>query len=94
MTVRRVGIACPKHGYFQHPSCPICESHKAACAEINAPNINTESWVPGWYEHIDSKPIYIESKKHLIHECEKRGSFARAFVKPKSQGAGYEHKKH
>ncbi len=27
----------------------------------------------GWYEHIDSEPIYISSKKQLREETEKRG---------------------
>ena len=54
-------------------------------------NVNTGNWVEGWYEHIDSKPIYIHNKKHLIHECNKRGLLAKAFMKPKSQGAGFEH---
>lgn len=30
-------------------------------------------WKPQWFEHIDTKPIYIESKKQLREECKKRG---------------------
>lgn len=44
----------------------------------------------GWYEHIDTEPIYIESKQHLRRECEKRGVLAKALLKPKSQGKGWE----
>lgn len=54
--------------------------------------INTEEWVPGWYEHLGPQPIYIHNKQELVRECEKRGLLARAFMKPKSQGKGYEHK--
>lgn len=27
----------------------------------------------GWYEHLDTQPIYIQSKRQLREECEKRG---------------------
>lgn len=30
-------------------------------------------WKPCWFEHIDSYPIWIESKKQLRKECGKRG---------------------
>jgi len=30
----------------------------------------------GWYEHIDSQPIYISSKKQLREETEKRGQYS------------------
>ena len=47
-----------------------------------------DSWVPGWYEHIDVNPIKIESKAHLKHECEKRGLYAKGISKRKSIGKG------
>lgn len=28
---------------------------------------------PEWFEHIDTEPIFIESKEQLFRECEKRG---------------------
>lgn len=28
---------------------------------------------PDWYEHLDDKPIFIESRRHLKRECDKRG---------------------
>lgn len=28
---------------------------------------------PQWFEHIDTQPIFIESKSQLKKECEKRG---------------------
>jgi putative FmdB family regulatory protein len=31
-----------------------------------------------WYEHIDEEPIWIESKKQLKEECDKRGLYAKA----------------
>lgn len=53
--------------------------------------VNTESWIPGWYEHIDHDPIYIHDKKQLLYECEKRGVYSKAFAKSKSRGHGLEH---
>ena len=61
--------------------------------DVNAPNYHSGDWVKGWYEHIDKEPIYIDSKKQLAHECEKRGVYAKALMKPKSQGKGYEHRR-
>lgn len=39
--------------------------------------VNNGNCYKGWYEHIDSKPIWIESKAQLYHECLKRGKSAR-----------------
>jgi len=78
---KRVGIACDKHGYFSSPECPLC-----ATATTGVPfGIKTDSWVTGWWEHIDKNPMYIRDKSHLIQECEKRGVLAKAFMKPHSQ---------
>ena len=56
--------------------------------------LKTDSWVRGWWENIDTEPIYIHDKQHLINECEKRGVYARAFVKHNSQGRGLAHRRH
>lgn len=77
---------CEKHPNWPAETCVWCTGHKDNI------KINTGEWVSGWYEHIDRNPIYIHSKSHLAHECEKRGLLARALMKPKSQGKGYEHK--
>lgn len=85
-----IGVACDKHGFQRGSSCPRCDENAKRTDEIR---VNTGDWVKGWYEHIDpSGPIYIESKKQLIYECEKRGLLARSLMKPKSQGQGYEHR--
>ena len=80
-------VMCKKHPNWPVDTCAWCTNNRSTV------RINTESWVPGLYEHIDKQPIYIESKEHLFHECEKRGLLAKAFMKPKSQGQGYEHSK-
>lgn len=37
-------------------------------------------WKPTWFEHLDTKPILIESKRQLKEECEKRGLIARCLM--------------
>ena len=32
---------------------------------------------PLWIEHLDVKPIWVESRKQLREECEKRGAMSR-----------------
>lgn len=32
---------------------------------------------PQYFEHLDSKPVWIKNKKHLKQECEKRGVTAK-----------------
>ena len=86
---KTVAFICNKHGFVRGGTCPQCEEERPN----KAPNINSQRWVEGWYEHIDREPIYIKDKKHLVRECEKRGLVARAFMKPKSRGDGYEHAK-
>lgn len=61
--------------------------------EDGVPAIQTDSWVEGIWDDIDTKPIYIRDKKHLFQECEKRGHLPKAFMKPKSQGHGWELKR-
>jgi hypothetical protein len=75
---------CPRCGWWIR----FCK-----CEDNSIPHINTESWIEGWYEHIDTKPIYIRDKHQLIRECESRGLLARAFMKPKSRGKGFEHER-
>jgi hypothetical protein len=65
------------------------------CSSVSL-NIIDHSWVSrDTWEHIDPKlpRMKIESKKQLIHECEKRGLLCKAFMKPRSQGKGFEHAK-
>lgn len=81
-----VGFGCPKHGYFSMDHCPKC----AADTTAQAAAVHTHNWIRGVWEHIGPEPIYIESKEHLIRECEKRGVMPRALMKPKSQGVGFE----
>lgn len=45
--------------------------------------------VQGVWENIGPEPIYIQDKKHLKQECEKRGVIPKMFMKPKSQGKGH-----
>lgn len=61
-------------------------------AAINVTVHNDDKWIEGYWEHIDSKPIYIHNKKQLFEECSKRGHLPKAFMKPRSQGPGYEFK--
>jgi hypothetical protein len=80
-----VAYICPKHGFSKSDHCPKC--HKEV-EETTA--VHTHDWVKGTWEHIGPEPIKIESKEHLIRECEKRGVMPRAFMKPKSRGQGFE----
>lgn len=51
------------------------KEHKMECAKkASTGHIFKEEW----YEHIADRPIFIESKKQLRHECEKRGMIAKA----------------
>ena len=34
----------------------------------------------GWYEHIDSTPIWVDSKAQLYRECVKRGKMAQVLM--------------
>jgi len=84
-----VGFICSWHGYFKDNHCPVC---KEEGNRLNA-KFTTTNWVKGWYEHIDTNPIYIEDKSHLIRECKKRGVIPKAFSGPKSRGTGIEIKR-
>lgn len=54
------------------------------------------NWVEGWWENIDSKPIYIRDREHLKRVCQEvskrtgRTIIPKAFMKPASQGKGFE----
>lgn len=53
--------------------------------------VNSDEWVNGVYEHITDHPITITGgKAELRAVCEKHGVMARALLKPKSRGKGYE----
>ncbi len=82
---RVVGIICPSHGYIQGSYGPECTSPSPKRKLY----INTSEWVKGWYEHIDSYPIYIESKRQLKEECDKRGMVAKSLLHVKSS-SGHE----
>lgn len=79
-----VAYVCPKHGFFRNDHCPKCHKEEEGIA------IQTHDWVKGVWTDIGPEPIKIESKEHLFRECEKRGVMPRAFMKPRSQGPGFE----
>jgi hypothetical protein len=85
---KTIAIICPVHGFIKSDKCSECEKDVK-----HSIHVNTGAWVEGWWDHIDREPIYISSKKQLLDECEKRGLMARAFMKPKSQGRGFEHRR-
>lgn len=85
-----IGVACPVHGYHRGTHCPECASGGKGNDGIH---INTYDWVTkGDYEHIDpdNPHLRVGSKKELIEQCAKRGLIPKAFMKPKSQGKGWE----
>lgn len=81
-----VALICPKHGFTLGDHCPRCAEDN----DKQTVNVQTHDWVKGVWTDIGPEPIYIESKEHLFQECEKRGVMPRAFMKPKSQGKGFE----
>ena len=82
---RRVAGICPTHGFYKGFGCGLCvKMNQSTC------HINTYDWVEGWYDHLDPEPVYIHGKEHLFSECKKRGMIPKAFMKPKSQGKGWE----
>ena len=48
------------------------------------------NWAKGWWENIAHEPIYIRDKQHLKEVCEAHGVMAKALMKPKSDGKGWE----
>ena len=91
----RISLICPKHGYKQGDHCPECVS-SVKKSELNV-HIG-DSWVSKTtFEHIDPKNpnLRFNSKKELLDYCKKmetneRTLIPKAFMKPKSQGPGYE----
>jgi len=83
-----LSITCPSHGRFNMDHCPKCREE--AINKNKSAAYNSNNWVRGWWEHLDTNPIYIESKEHLIRECIKRGKIPKAFSGPKSRGKGIE----
>jgi len=84
-----VALICPKHGFSATPTCPHCIEEGVK----DTVHINTYDWVrSGEWEHIDPDlpHMRIDSKEQLKVECEKRGLIPKAFMKPKSQGKGWE----
>ena len=51
---------CEKCGWWK----PICKCTKGAPA--------IHIWKPRYFEHLDVKPVWIESKRQLREECKKR----------------------
>ena len=51
---------------------------------------NQRDWIRGYWENIGPNSIFIQDKYHLKRECEKHGVMAKAFMKRKSQGKGWE----
>ena len=58
-----IGATCSKCGYCGELEVDYSKSF---------PSIQILN-VEGWWEHIDTDPIYIRDKNHLKEECEKRG---------------------
>jgi len=85
---RTVAMICPKpgHGFTRGDHCPKCEKEVIG----TGPSFISHDWVKGVWTDIGPEPIKIESKEHLFRECEKRGVMPRAFIKPRSQGVGFE----
>ena len=83
---------CPKHGFWKGPHCEECIDD----APKDTLHIKTDDWVTkGVWEHIDplQPNMRFNSKQELFDACEKRGHIPKAFLKPKSQGKGWEIKR-
>lgn len=52
-------------------NCPECGSSDTP---IQISNFNRgHVFRPGFYEHLDTEPVYVGSKKQMKEECKKRG---------------------
>ena len=60
------------------PSCrtPECPLSDRPMTKVFLSAAKVHDFKEGWYEHIDSQPIYISSKKQLREETEKRGQYS------------------
>ena len=88
-----VGTVCKTHGYVAGAYCNKCER---APVRDKTTGIITHQWVTqGTWENIDPKNphLRVSSKQELLKHCERTGNYARAFMKPRSQGKGFEHKR-
>jgi len=64
----------------------IEERNNATCPECGSDEVKMQFGThnrgfklePQWFEHLDTEPVYIKSKKHLREECKKRGVRAKA----------------
>lgn len=89
----RLGIICDKHGYIRGHYCPHC-AH--APAKKSSTGVITHDWIKsGAWSDIDPQNpnLRVDSKEELFRHCERTGNYAKAFMKPRSQGKGWEHRK-
>jgi hypothetical protein len=50
-----------------------------------------DEWINGTWEHFGPEPVVITGgRKQLLAECEKRGLYPKALLKPTSRGRGWE----
>jgi len=58
--------------FVQHDAVVKCSCGRVMKKLITAPHV-FYPFREGFFEHLDTKPVYIRSKKHLRQECERRG---------------------
>jgi putative FmdB family regulatory protein len=51
----------------------LCECGATMLRDYAQEHPPVHCWKPGWWEDLDTHPIWIESKQQLFEECEKRG---------------------
>jgi len=88
----RVALICPRHGYVKGAACPQC----VAKAKGDPIRVNVQDWVKqGVWSDVDpDQPnLRVSSKSELIAACERTGNYPKAFMKPKSQGKGWDYKR-
>jgi len=79
---------CPNCGLFERfqsidelrdeETCQVCGSTSRKTFELFTHNNGggVRIFKPMWFEHIAPEPIYVESRKQLREECEKRGKYS------------------
>jgi hypothetical protein len=99
--VRNYGTRCANCG-TEFGSESFIESGKKYCSraclygtpqDTNVPNVlgNDDATWNGVYENIARDPIRITGgRRELIEVCNRHGVAAKALLKPRSQGSGYE----
>lgn len=88
----RIALVCPKHGYVKGETCPLCVKE----VKGDPIRVNVGDWVTKetWSDVDPKQPnLRVSSKRELIEACDRNGSYAKAFMKPKSQGKGWEPKR-